>query len=274
MPRFTTSDGLSLHYTAEGAGPPVLCLAGLTRNADDFAYLARALPEYRLIRLDYRGRGRSDRAADFESYTVEREGQDAIELLDHLDLGTVPLIGTSRGGLIGMTLAQSNGDRLSAIVLNDIGPVIEHEGLANIMTYLGRRPDLPDLEAGAQHLMEVNADTFPGVPLERWREEAAARWTETPDGLDLRYDPRLRDALEQGSGSGLYDPWVAIGGLIERPVGIIRGENSDILSEATVTEMVARIPDSRAVTLADRGHVPFLDEPEAVDLIRSTLESA
>ncbi|HSG54162.1 MAG TPA: alpha/beta fold hydrolase, partial [Paracoccaceae bacterium] len=112
MPQFLTSDGLHLHYEDEGAGLAVLCLSGLTRNARDFDFVAPHLAGVRLIRLDYRGRGQSAWSPDPLTYTVPREAQDVLELLDHLGLERVAILGTSRGGLIAMVLAAMAKHRL------------------------------------------------------------------------------------------------------------------------------------------------------------------
>lgn len=268
MPDFRTSDGVRLHFFDQGSGPPVLCLAGLTRNADDFAHVLPHLAGHRVIRLDSRGRGRSERVEDFSTYNVLREGHDAMELIDHLGLDRVAILGTSRGGLIAMTLAASHRERLSAVVLNDIGPILGVAGLARIMGYVGREPDLPDLAAGAKALAKAEAQSFPGVPAERWAAEAAARWEETPEGLRNRYDPALHSALAQQSAAGaLPDLWMFFETLREVPTGAIRGANSDILSVETLKEMQRRHPGLVCATVPDRGHVPFLDEPEALDVI-------
>ena len=141
MSRFTSSDGLSLAFTDTGAGMPLLCLPGLTRNGSDFDDLAAALGgRHRLIVLTARGRGASDRDADFMNYTVAVEGRDALELLDHLGLPRAVIVGTSRGGLIAMLLGLVAKDRLAGVLLNDIGPEIAPEGMARIMTYLGVAP--------------------------------------------------------------------------------------------------------------------------------------
>ena len=119
MPRFDTSDGLSLHFEDEGTGLPILCLSGLTRDARDFEYVLPHLSSNRVIRLDYRGRGKSDWADDFNTYNIMREAQDAIELLNHLGLEKAAIIGTSRGGLIAMGLAVTLKARLLGVAIND-----------------------------------------------------------------------------------------------------------------------------------------------------------
>ena len=140
MPYFTASDGAMIHYTDDGAGTPILCLSGLTRTGRDFGYVVAQLTVgHRMITMDYRGRGRSDWTGA-DSYTVQREGMDAVELLDHLQIAQAAVLGTSRGGLIAMGLAATVRGRLLGVCLNDIGPVVEAAGMADIMAYLGRPP--------------------------------------------------------------------------------------------------------------------------------------
>ena len=271
MQTFTTSDGLSLAYRDEGAGQPVLCLAGLTRNSSDFDDLApHLLPDVRLIRLDYRGRGASDWAEDPMTYTVPVEGRDAVELLDHLGLDKAAVIGTSRGGLIGMTLAAMAKDRLAGLMLVDVGPEVERSGLEAIFDYVGRNPASKTLDEAAEAMAHVMTG-FPGVPIKRWRAEAAKRYVETPEGLKINYDPGLRTSFLAAFEGELPDLWPLYDMLEGLPVGVIRGANSDLLSAATVAEMKRRRPDLITAEVPDRGHVPFLDEPESLAAIRSFL---
>lgn len=274
MGRFTTSDGLSLHYTDEGTGAPVLCLAGLTRNSADFSFLTPHLAGYRVICMDYRGRGQSDPAPDFMSYNILREGQDAIDLMDHLELPRATLIGTSRGGLIAMALVYGHPDRLAGVILNDIGPEVAPTGIERIMDYVGREPELPDLDSAAAALAHVHATGFPGVPLSRWRQQAEFMFYEKPGGgLGLRYDARLRDALVGQAGAGeSVDLWQLFEALKTIPTAAIRGANSDLLSLETFAEMQERHPGMITATVPDRGHVPFLDEPQALTAIRALLD--
>lgn len=270
MPRFTTSDGVSLSYTDEGAGLPILCLSGLTRDGRDFDYVMPYLEGHRVIRLDYRGRGRSDHAP-WESYTIPREGQDALELLAHLGLTQAAILGTSRGGLIAMGLAATVPDVLLGVALNDIGPVIDPVGLTAIMGYLGKQPIWTTYEEAAAARPGVMAG-FANVPPERWRAEVEKFYNETPDGLRITYDPKLRDAVEAAGAQPVPDLWPLYDALAGKPLAIIRGANSDLLTQETFDEMVRRRPDAQAAVVPDRGHVPFLDEAEAVTALQSWLK--
>ncbi|SHE83279.1 Pimeloyl-ACP methyl ester carboxylesterase [Ruegeria intermedia] len=275
MPRFTTADGLNLYYADTGQGQPLLCLAGLTRNSLDFSFLAPHVADLRMIALDYRGRGQSDHDPDYRNYTVAQEAQDVVALLDHLGLDRVSILGTSRGGLIAMTLAATHPDRLAAVILNDVGPVIEPQGIARIIDYVGRKPVSKTLDQAAAVLKQMMEPQFPGVPLAVWRKQAAFQYEETADGLALRYDPALRTALlEQIETGETPDLWPLFDALHDTPTGVIRGANSDLLSRETVDAMRARHPGLITGDVPDRGHVPFLDEPQSLDIIRKTLELA
>lgn len=264
MKRFTTSDGLSLAFADAGSGPPLLCLPGLTRNSEDFAPVVEAFgDELRLIRLDPRGRGASDHDPDPANYSVAVEARDALELLDHLGLARVPILGTSRGGLLAMMIGAVAPERLAGVLFNDIGPVIEPEGLARILDYLGRPPPFPDLDAAGIGLEAASRAGFPGVSVAAWRAHAARNWRETGEGLALRYDPRLRDGFEATTREGLPDLWPFFENLPPVPLALIRGANSDLLAAATAAEMSARRPELAVTVVADRGHAPFLDEPES-----------
>lgn len=273
MADFKTSDGIRLHYEESGTGTPLLCLAGLTRNGRDFSLLAPHMADARLITLDARGRGQSDHDPNHANYTILRETQDGVELLDHLALDRVVVLGTSRGGMIAMTLATLQPDRLAGVILNDVGPVIEPTGLARIMDYVGVAPTSKTYDEAATVLKAVMEPHFPGVPLEIWRIQAENQYQETPDGLALRYDPALRTALmEQATAGPVPDLWPFFEALQGIPTGVLRGANSDILSHATLKQMQARHPGLITAEIPDRGHVPFLDEPQSLTVIRKILD--
>ncbi len=275
MAGFTTSDGKRIHYTDTGSGQPLLCLAGLTRCGRDFSHLVPHVTDLRMITMDYRGRGQSDYDPDYMNYNVLREGRDATELMDHLGLDRVTLLGTSRGGLIAMTLAATQPHRLAGVILNDVGPVVSPEGIARIMDYVGKAPMSKTYDQAAQAMHAALVAQFPDIPAKVWRQQVETQYDETPDGLALRYDPKLRDALiEQAAAGPVPDLWPLFEALRGLPTGVIRGENSDILAPGTLAEMQVRHPEMLIAVIPNRGHVPFLDEPQSLALIRSVLERA
>jgi pimeloyl-ACP methyl ester carboxylesterase len=261
---FTTSDGLKLDWQEEGAGLPVLCLPGLTRNGSDFDEFAAALGgRYRVIRLTLRGRGKSDRDPDWKNYNVPVEARDVVEFLDFLDLPKATIVGTSRGGMIAMVLAATVRDRIAGVLLNDIGPVLEAEGLSNIMGYLGVAPKAKTYPEVVFALEARMGGRFPHLSPGKWMS-LAERWFDMgPDGLVLNYDPKLRDSLEAVDGP-MPDMWPLFEMLAGLPIAVVRGENSDLLSAETVAEMARRHPGLIVAEVPERGHVPFLDEPEAI----------
>jgi pimeloyl-ACP methyl ester carboxylesterase len=274
MRYFAASDGARLAYRDEGEGLPLLALSGLTRTGTDFDYLAPHLsalyPEgVRLIRLDYRGRGGSDRTGS-DSYTVPREAQDALELLDHLGLDSAAVLGTSRGGMIGMYLVAVARARLRGLCLNDVGPALNHAGLARIKDYVGRNPAARDHADLARKLPNAMPE-FANVPESRWLQEAQRHSVETEQGLRNNYDPALRESFLAAFEGPEIDLWPLFDLAAGLPLALIRGANSDLLSPETAAEMRRRRPDMVFAEVPNRGHIPFLDEAEALSAIRDWL---
>lgn len=195
MKHFLADDGARLAYADDGEGLPLLALGGLTRDSRDFDYLERRLPAgVRLIRLDSRGRGQSAWSGP-ATYTVPREAQDVVNLLDHLALERVAILGTSRGGLLGMVLAATHKHRLLGLCLNDVGPVLERAGLQRIATYVGITPAVTTLEEIADR-MPLVMPGFRNVPPMRWVEETVRHYEQLDGRVGLTYDPELRIALD------------------------------------------------------------------------------
>ncbi len=272
MATFQTSDGLTLYFTDEGEGLPILCLSGLTRTGADFDYVTPHLSGNRLIKLDYRGRGRSDFDETWQNYTLPVECRDVLELLAHLNLDKVALLGTSRGGLNAMGLAMGAKDRLLGVALNDIGPALDPKGLEFIMVYLGRNPAAKTHAEAAEAMARAFTD-FEGVPDSRWMEEAVKHYRQEDDGLKITYDPHLRDAVEAASHQAAPDLWPFFDAMAGLPLACIRGANSNLLTEETLAEMQRRRPDMITAVVPGRGHIPFLDEPEAVAALRKWTEA-
>lgn len=265
----TSNDGVPLAWEEAGGGTPVIALAGLTRTMRDFDFVAPHLPDIRLIRMDARGRGLSDRAP-WETYTLAREADDVIALMDHLGVERAAILGTSRGGLVAMVLAVTHKDRLSGVCLNDIGPVIDRAGLDMIGVHIGRPPGARSLDEAAA-VRRATHPEWTNVPEGRWRAEVERLYVETEDGLANNYDPDLRRAFLAGLETA-SDAWPAFEALSGLPLALIRGAESDLLSVETATAMRHRRPDMHFAEVPGRGHVPWLDEPEALAAIRAWIK--
>lgn len=266
---FKAEDGAKLAYRDEGAGLPLLALAGLTRDGRDFAYLSHHLDGVRLIRLDSRGRGGSDWTG-WESYNVPQEARDALALMDHLGLDKAAIIGTSRGGLLAMVMAATAPGRISGICLNDVGPELERGGLERIGAYVGVDPAVPTLQEIADRLPRAMPG-FDNVPASRWAEEAVRHYVQLPDRVGLTYDPALRRSMDEAMAAPPVDLWPLFDACAGLPLALIRGANSDVLAAGAADEMQRRRPDMIRVEVPGRGHVPFLDEPEALSAIHDWL---
>lgn len=256
--------------------PPVLCLAGLTRNAKDFHALACDLQDhgYRVLSPDSRGRGRSARDSDWERYHPIQEANDVVAITDALGLHHYAVIGTSRGGLLAMALTAIRPGQMTRVVLNDIGPVIEAAGLARIKAYLGKAITPRDWDDATRIVREAGSGTFPDRSEAEWREVAEATFVETGKGLEPDFDPKLLKTLESLDLSGpLPTLWPQFMGLRRVPVLAIRGALSELLSAETLKEMERRHPHCRTLTVPRVGHTPSLLEPGVNEAIRAFLDS-
>lgn len=266
---FTSRDGLRLyarHYAAPGSRRrPAVCLPGLTRNSRDFHDLASHLsdPSNAAARsvwaVDYRGRGRSAHDPNAQNYSLQIELLDVLDLMTLAGLHDAAVIGTSRGGLLAMVMAAVRPTAIGAVVLNDIGPVIERSGLLRIVAYVGRIP-LPATWAEATALVrDLNARQFPGVAEHHW-EDLSRQWFNDDHGRPTHaYDQRLGETMSILD-SEIPTLWPQFEALSSRPTLVLRGEHSDILSEATVREMRLRHPRLEAMTVSGQGHAPLLRE--------------
>jgi pimeloyl-ACP methyl ester carboxylesterase len=276
---FTSRDGLRLyarHYAAPGSTRrPVVCLAGLTRNSRDFHDLALALSgpgeaARDVFALDYRGRGRSQYASDWKTYSILVELNDTLDFMTMKGLERAAIIGTSRGGLIAMLMAALRPNAMGAVVLNDIGPVIERVGLARIIAYVGRVPLPADWKAATELVYEMNRRQFTAVPVEQWAEVARQLFNDD-NGLPApAYDPELAKAVTVMDGP-MPELWPQFAALARVPLLIIRGENSDILSERTFAEMLSRHPRATAFAARGEGHAPLLKDTASIAAIADFL---
>lgn len=273
-----SADGLKLHAKVIGSDSstalPVLCLPGLTRTADDFDDIARAIATCpaaprKVVSIDYRGRGLSDYDPDPAKYTVPVELGDVLTIAASLGISRAILLGTSRGGLISMAMAAAQPKLLAGVILNDIGPALEMSGLMKIKGYIANPPPRQTWDEAARGLKELFGTVFPSLTDGDWMAWAHRAFREKADGgLERTYDLKLShtlDALDPANPlpqvRELFDAMANV------PLMLIHGALSDLLSVQAVQDMKARRPDLDLVTVADQGHAPLLADRPTVDRI-------
>lgn len=271
-----SNDGLRLHYRdypGPSDRPPILCMAGLTRNARDFETVAARLsPAWRVIAVDFRGRGDSAYAKDAMTYVPLTYVQDVEKLLAELSIDRFVSFGTSLGGLVTMLLAATGHARIAAALLNDVGPVIEPAGLDRIRGYVGKGGSYPTWIHAARGIADLNDDVFPRYDLTDWLAMAKRLYRLSSSGRIVPdYDKKIAEPFRLPGGEAGIDLWPAFDALANVPTLIVRGARSDLLSAETANAMVARLRMATLVTVADVGHAPALDEVEARGAIDALL---
>lgn len=263
----------------EGQGderPALLLMHGLTRNSADFEPLVPYLvDQYRLIVPDQRGRGQSCYDDDAANYRPDVYAADMFALIDGLQIGQAGLIGTSMGGLMAMIMAAMQPDRVMAIVLNDVGPKIEQEGLSRIQGYVGPTTDASDWSEAAARCAAINGSAFPDYQQADWLAFAQRTYSEVgKEQIRLAYDPAIAASVAGDEPITVPpDLWPLWDMLTAKPVLTLRGALSDLLSAETVREMAGRHSGPFvAVDIPNRGHAAMLDEPVAVQAISTFLQ--
>jgi pimeloyl-ACP methyl ester carboxylesterase len=269
----TAPDGLTLHVRCYGRRSAettsVVCLSGLARTTADFEPLASALAHEprsrRVIALDYRGRGLSSYDPNPANYSLPVELADVLAVVTALDAAPAIFVGTSRGGLLSMLLAAVRPTAIAGVVLNDIGPVIEPQGLMRIKTYVGKLPQPRTFDEGAEILRRLFGTQFPKLGPDDWLASAHRTFKEQNGRLVTTYDVKLATTMN-GVDGGRPVPalWKQFDALSAKPVMVIRGANSDLLSTATVEAMRARRITLETFEVPDQGHAPLLAEADTI----------
>ncbi|MDB5523923.1 MAG: hydrolase [Rhizobium sp.] len=273
-----TDDGLILYgrdyRDVENSRLPVVCLSGLSRNSRDFHQFAlrQASEGRRVIALDYRGRGLSEWDDDKGNYNVVREARDVVMALDSLAVDKAIFVGTSRGGLIMHMLGALAPGRIGGIVLNDIGPVIESDGLRRILDYLSARAEVSTFSDAAAHLNAIHGAEFPALNDVDWQDMAFALYRQIDGRLVADFDPLVIEPLKTiDFAVPLPDLWKQFELLASIPLLIIRGKNSKLLSEKTVSDMLARHSLAQSITANGQGHAPILHRDDVYQPISEFL---
>lgn len=289
--RYPSKDGLSLYYREYGSSDKVIiCLPGLTRNSKDFHDLAtRLATDYRVLCLDFRGRGQSEHDPKWRHYHPGTYARDTWKLMDELSIEQFVVIGTSLGGLVAMIMSAQQGSRIRAIVMNDIGPEVNPVGITRILKNAGVKAEINNWQDAETRGKFMGAHAAPNMPEEFWQQFARRTYRLNSNGIpELDMDPNIGVAIRKGVslsnflvkirktgllkriGGVFIDPWDSFR-TVNMPCLVLRGDISDVLSEEIVQRMQAAKPDLKSAVIPNRGHTPLLDEPESLSAIDSFL---
>jgi len=247
----------------------IVCLPGLARTAADFHPLATALAadpaKPRLVlALDYRGHGQSQYDRNPNNYTIRVALADLSAVLAALEITPAIFVGTSFGGVLAMMLAVLPPIAVAGVILNDIGPVMEPQGLMRIKSYVGKLPIARNFEEGAEILRWLFEAQFTKLAPQDWIAFAQRTWREHRGALMPNHDLKLARALRGVSLERLPTLWDQFDALAHIPLMVIRGANSDMLASTTVNAMLARRGQLEVVVMPDQGHAPLLAEPKVI----------
>lgn len=272
--RFVAIPGHEIHVMDWGPAeaPPLILSHGLARTGRDFDELAAGLAgRWRVICPDTIGRGLSSWAADAaRDYAMDAYAAQALALLDALGLGRVAWLGTSMGGLIGMRIAAgAQADRLSALIVNDIGPEVPQPAIDRIVTYVGALPDFATVAEAGAWLREVYIPFGPAAE-PYWQRMAETSVRRRGDGkLTLHYDPQIVDQFvlrpEDFRRWDYYER-------ITTPFHLFRGAQSDLLTEEIAARMQGSGPRPGLTVVPGCGHAPSLVGAEAIAQVGAVLD--
>jgi pimeloyl-ACP methyl ester carboxylesterase len=280
--RWTTPEGLSLYardYPAKGGEDhlPVLCLHGFTRNSSDFEDLAPELVKggRRIIALDVRGRGESDRDPNPKNYHPKIYARDVIGFLGALGIPRAVFLGTSMGGLITFAVALLRPKLIGAAILNDVGPAVDPAGIARIQSYAGKAPVVRTWKDAEEYCHIIYGSAWPSYKADDWKRLARRTFRDGPNGPVLDYDPAIATAPGAKTKTSSLLAWFALGRLARNvPTLLLRGEKSDILSADIAGRMKRKAPKLQVVEIPDVGHAPTLSEPASLQAIQGFLDKA
>jgi pimeloyl-ACP methyl ester carboxylesterase len=252
----------------------VVCAHGLSRQGRDFDTLASALSaDFRVVAPDVVGRGQSDWLADPTGYQLPAYAADMVTLIARLNVPSVSWVGTSMGGLIGLGLAALPHSPIQRLVLNDVGPTIQPEAVARIGSYLGLPMRWSSLEEAADYMLSISAG-FGQHSREQWLALTRPMLKPDGDGFKPHYDPNIavpfKAMTPEMAAAGEAALWKAYDA-IRCPTLLLRGANSDLLTQDTALAMAQRGPKAQLREFADVGHAPMLVVPEQVNAVREFL---
>lgn len=271
---FPRATGMRIHYrlfaAADGEGrTPLVCLPGYWRNSRDYEELALHLTGRCVVTPDMRGRGLSDRSQDVADYHFDLLVEDVRALLDHLGIASAVFAGLTLGSFIAIELANREPQRVKGIILNDGGPQGAPGAAKRMSAFAG--DEAVTREEALSRMRAANGPYCPGLTEEDYSRLVRRAYRETADGEYLRDFDQLTNEEMARFKAERPDFWTEYGRLSGLPMLVLKGANSDYLSDAVIERMLRENPAASVAIVRDRGHAPMLDEPDALSAVDAFL---
>jgi pimeloyl-ACP methyl ester carboxylesterase len=257
----------------EKSSKTLVCLHGLNRNGRDWDYIAQHFVKqgYLVIAPDIVGRGNSDYLINANGYDTFNYAADILKLIGVLSLENVCVLGTSMGGLVGMAIAYLPQNPIKKLILNDIGAELEYDGLVGIASYSNSHPEFNNFNDAKDYIISLSLD-FGALPDYIWEHIARNSFQKNLTGrYELKRDVNLSKTFTNEASENknieLWNYW----GEVTIPTLVIHGENSTLLSKATISKMQKIHPLTQTVEIKNTGHAPFLYDDEHCDIISNFL---
>lgn len=257
MSMFKTSDGVNLYYDVAGEGKPILFIHGWSADHTSFDPQVKNLSsKFKVVTYDLRGHGASDRPE--KGLTMNRFAIDLEELMEHLNLEDVVLVGWSMGSSIIFEYVRTYGvSRLSSVAIVDMTPKLINDD---------------EWKMGLYHGKFTVEDTFKVLTT------MCNNWMDFGEDFTKKVVPYLTDeqlepvfeALSTNTPHVMYSMWIAMSANDYRdvlkditvPTSIIYGEKSTLYSEETAKYLNKNIPNSKLVPFENCTHFLVVENPD------------
>lgn len=257
--------GLQFHYLEWGdaEAPPIVFLhgGGLTAHTWDLVCAALA-SKFRCIALDQRGHGDTDWAPDLD-YAIATHAADTERFTEAMGLDRFALVGMSLGGLNAIHYASRHAQRLSHLVLVDVGPNAQLAGAKRITDFMSLPSEHDSVEDFVDRAMRFNPRRDPQLLrrslLHNLRQLPSGKWTWKYDQRHIRSLEIERFMKEQSS------LWEIIPS-ISCPTLVVRGGESDVFSDSDAEKLAESLPDARWIRITGAGHTVQGDKPRDLSL--------
>ncbi|MBM4351556.1 MAG: alpha/beta hydrolase [Deltaproteobacteria bacterium] len=262
-------DGIQIQLAIwEGKGRPILCIHGLTANSRFWDCMASALsPQHRVIAMDIRGRGLSDKPNT--GYSIERHCRDILALMDDQGLERAVLMGHSLGAFISLVFAAKHPQKVSRLILVDGGGKLSETQMSKV--FAGIKPSLDRLGKTFPSFKDYVSQMKQAPYLQPWNSYMETYFhyevEKVKGGLRSRVHPKHIEEEAKNLGkvdSRQFYKKVTSPTLILRATKGLLAKDDLVLPKDVVERMVRGIPNAKKVDLKGTNHYSILLQPNPV----------